>query len=135
PLLQRIHDGLVEGGALIIAEKVLANSARFQELCMVNYYDHKLRAFSADEILKKALDLRGMMDPWEETRLLDALSSVGCRSDDVQQLGRQQGLCGAWLARKGTSTAGMSRPARIRTRLAPLQGVGDELRPDRISEK
>ena len=110
PLLQRIHDGLVEGGALIIAEKVLANSARFQELCMVNYYDHKLRAFSADEILKKALDLRGMMDPWEETKLLDALRSAGFGPDDLQPLWRQHGLFGAWLARKGTPTPGHRVP-------------------------
>lgn len=110
PLLQRIHDGLVEGGALIIAEKVLANSARFQELCMVNYYDHKLRAFSADEILKKALELRGMMDPWEETKLLDALRSAGFGPDDLQPLWRQHGLFGAWLARKGTPTPGHRVP-------------------------
>jgi tRNA (cmo5U34)-methyltransferase len=134
PLLRRVHDGLVDGGALIIAEKVLAGSARFQEILMINYYNHKLHAFSAGEILKKALDLRGMMDPWEETRLLDALRSAGFGPDDVQHLWRQHGLFGAWLARKGTSTASMSRPARVRTRLAPLQGVGDELRPDHISE-
>jgi tRNA (cmo5U34)-methyltransferase len=103
-LLRRVHDGLVEGGALIIAEKVLAGSARAQEMLMINYYGHKLRAFSADEILRKALDLRGMMEPWEETRLLDALRSVGFRPVDVQHLWRQHGLFGAWLARKGTPT-------------------------------
>jgi tRNA (cmo5U34)-methyltransferase len=100
PLLRGVHDGLVEGGALIIAEKVLAGSARFQEMLMINYYGDKLSSFSADEILDKALGLRGMMDPWEETRLLDALRSAGFGSDDVQQLWRQHGLFGAWLARR-----------------------------------
>jgi tRNA (cmo5U34)-methyltransferase len=110
PLLRRIYDGLIEGGALIIAEKVLASSARSQEMLMINYYAHKLRAFSADEILRKALDLRGMMDPWEETRLLDALRSAGFGPDDVQHLWRQHGLFGAWLARKSTFTTGHRAP-------------------------
>jgi tRNA (cmo5U34)-methyltransferase len=131
PLLRRIYDGLIEGGALIIAEKVLAQSARFERMLTTNYYGHKLRSFdqrvtygvvrrminkwlkagasddekhrgfSAEEILQKALDLRGMMDPWEEPRLLDALHAAGFLPGEVQPLWRQHGLFGAWMARRG----------------------------------
>ena len=41
PLLNRIHTGLVEGGALIIAEKTLAETPRFQEAATFDYYDYK----------------------------------------------------------------------------------------------
>jgi tRNA (cmo5U34)-methyltransferase len=101
PLLRRIYDGLIEGGALIIAEKVLANSARFQEMLTTNYHGYKRRGFSADAILEKAFGLRGMMDPWEEPRLLGALHAAGFRPDEVQPLWRQHGLFGAWMARRG----------------------------------
>jgi tRNA (cmo5U34)-methyltransferase len=101
PLLRRIYDGLIEGGALIIAEKVLANSTRFQEMLTTNYHGYKRRSFSADAILEKALGLRGMMDPWEEPRLLGALHAAGFRPDEVQPLWRQHGLFGAWMARRG----------------------------------
>lgn len=41
PLLGRIYDGLVEGGALIIAEKTLAETARLQDALTFPYYDYK----------------------------------------------------------------------------------------------
>jgi tRNA (cmo5U34)-methyltransferase len=76
-LLRRVCDGLIEGGALIIAEKVLANSARFQDALTFDYYDFKLQNFSAQEILDKERSLRGQMVLWDETRLRDALRDAG----------------------------------------------------------
>ena len=40
PLLQRIFDGLVEGGALIIAEKTLADTSRLQDALAFPYHDY-----------------------------------------------------------------------------------------------
>jgi tRNA (cmo5U34)-methyltransferase len=122
PLLRRIYDGLIEGGALIIAEKVLAQSARFERMLTTNYYGHKLRNFSDDEILQKALDLRGMMDSWEEPRLLDALHSAGFRS--VQGLWRQHGLFGAWMAQRGAEQRGAERRASQETSTTTIMPRG-----------
>jgi tRNA (cmo5U34)-methyltransferase len=76
-LLRRIHDGLLEGGGLIIAEKVLANTARFQDLFLGPYYDFKRQSFSETEILDKERALRAGMHLWSEPELSDALVAAG----------------------------------------------------------
>lgn len=80
PLLKRIYDGLVEGGALVIAEKTLAATARFQDALTFPYYDYKLeKGFSPAHILDKERSLRGQMTLWTETELRAALNQVGFR--------------------------------------------------------
>jgi tRNA (cmo5U34)-methyltransferase len=80
PLLSRIYDGLVEGGALIIAEKTLAESARLQDALTFPYYDYKRsRGFSPEDILDKERSLRGQMTLWTEAELKAALIQVGFR--------------------------------------------------------
>ncbi len=80
PLLQRIYDGLVEGGALIIAEKTLADTARLQDALAFPYYDIKLeQGFSEKELLDKERSLRGLMNLWTEAELKQALRQVGFR--------------------------------------------------------
>ena len=65
------------GGALIVAEKVLATNARFQDLLTFDYYDFKRRSFSADEILDKEYSLRGCKVCWTEAEFAEALRAVG----------------------------------------------------------
>lgn len=78
PLLQSIFDGLVKGGAFIIAEKTLASTARLQDALTFPYYDFKLRkGFSAQEILDKERDLRGQMTLWTAAELEQHLRTVG----------------------------------------------------------
>jgi tRNA (cmo5U34)-methyltransferase len=80
PMLKRIYDGLVEGGALVIAEKTLAETARLQDALTFPYYDYKLqKGFSPEHILDKERSLRGQMTLWTETELRAALSQVGFR--------------------------------------------------------
>jgi tRNA (cmo5U34)-methyltransferase len=76
-VLQKVYDGLVPGGALLIAEKVLATSARFQDALTFDYYDFKRRTFSADKILDKERSLCGFMTCWTENELTAALRKVG----------------------------------------------------------
>ena len=77
-LLQRIHNGLVDGGAFLIAEKILAETSRVQDAWTFPYYDHKLaKGFSEKEILDKERSLRGQMTLWTERELRDALRRVG----------------------------------------------------------
>jgi tRNA (cmo5U34)-methyltransferase len=80
PLLQRIYDGMVDGGALIIAEKTLAVSARLQDALVGPYYDYKLeQGFSEKEVLDKARSLLGHMTLWTEAELKQNLWQVGFR--------------------------------------------------------
>lgn len=80
PLLQRIYDGMVEGGAMIIAEKTLAVSARLQDALAFPYYDYKLeQGFSEKDLLDKERSLRGKMTLWTEAELKLALRKVGFR--------------------------------------------------------
>jgi tRNA (cmo5U34)-methyltransferase len=97
-LLRRIHDGLIEGGALIIAAKVLANSAWSQDALTAHYHERKRqRGLSDKHILDKQLNLRGQMVLWTEARLMDALREAGFQ--EIQRFW-QSYLFVAMVARK-----------------------------------
>ena len=93
--------GLNEGGGLIIAEKVLARSAKFQDMMTFPYYGHKLRSFSEKSLLDKERSLRGQMVPWDEATMVGALHEAGFQSDDIQRFW-QNHLFVAWIVRKST---------------------------------
>lgn len=78
-LIKRMSDGLLEGGALIIAEKTLAETARLQEVMHSGYYEFKRSRFTPEEILEKERSLRGFMTLWTEAELRAALNEVGFR--------------------------------------------------------
>jgi tRNA (cmo5U34)-methyltransferase len=79
-LLKRLYDGLVDGGALIIAEKTLAETPRLQETLNTHYLDYKRGAgFSAEHILDKDRALHGQMTTMTEAELRDALRAAGFR--------------------------------------------------------
>jgi tRNA (cmo5U34)-methyltransferase len=79
-LLKRLYDSLVEGGALIIAEKTLAETPRLQETLNTHYLDYKRGSgFSAEQILDKDRALHGQMTTWTEAELRDALRAAGFR--------------------------------------------------------
>lgn len=106
-LLQPIYDGLVEGGALFIAEKTLASSSALQELIVFAYYDHKRRQFTAEQILEKERRLRGVMTPWARTRLIEALLAVGFRPHDIEAF---------WQEGPFVGLVAMKRTALVRSR-------------------
>jgi tRNA (cmo5U34)-methyltransferase len=76
--LRSIYAGLVEGGALLIAEKTFASTSRLQDALTFPYYDHKIRQkFSARSILDKERSLRGQMTLWTAGELIANLQKVG----------------------------------------------------------
>jgi tRNA (cmo5U34)-methyltransferase len=78
PLLRRVHEGMIEGGALIIAAKLLANDAWSQDMLATHYHERKRRRGLSDEhILDKAMRLRGQMILWSEAELMGALRDAG----------------------------------------------------------
>lgn len=98
PLLKRVHDGLIDGGCLLIAEKVLAGTGRMQDALSFPYYDYKQgNGFTADEILSKERSLRGQMTLWTETEVERNLQR--CGFTDIQCVwGHFPFFC--WLALK-----------------------------------
>lgn len=79
-VLRRIHNGLVEGGAFLIAEKILASTARLQDAMTFPYYDFKIeQGFKPKEILDKERSLRGQMTLWSRRELENELVLAGFR--------------------------------------------------------
>lgn len=73
-ILGRIYDSLVDGGALILVEKVIGASAKLDELMVAVYYDMKRRnGYTEDQIQRKRLSLEGVLVPmtahWNEEML------------------------------------------------------------------
>lgn len=71
-IINRIYNGLNEGGAFLFAEKLMCENAFFQDLLTFNYYDFKRKSFSPEEIMNKEKELRDMLKPntWNELRTM-----------------------------------------------------------------
>lgn len=77
-LLQRIHAGMVEGGALLLAEKTRAENSCFEDVWLELYWDFKLRqGLTSEQILCKANSLRGVLNPLTTEENMDLLSHSG----------------------------------------------------------
>jgi tRNA (cmo5U34)-methyltransferase len=77
-LLMRIHDGLIEGGGLLIVEKVSAEHSCFEEIWTELYWDFKRRqGLTPEQILEKANSIRGVLKPLTADENIDLLSQTG----------------------------------------------------------
>jgi tRNA (cmo5U34)-methyltransferase len=77
-LLARVNQALVEGGGLIIVEKVRAESSFFEDLWTELHWDFKRRqGLTADQILDKAHSIRGVLNPLSIEENLDLLHKTG----------------------------------------------------------
>jgi len=83
-LLKEVYDGLGDGGALVLVEKVSGKSARFDEMWVALHHDMKRRSgFSDSEISDKDRSLRGVMLPYSLHDDLQLLRGAGFRKFDV----------------------------------------------------
>lgn len=77
-LIDRIYRSLNWGGAFIMFEKVRANDARFQDLMTQCFLEHKLaQGYSPDEIIRKSLSLKGILEPFSTAGNLGLLNRAG----------------------------------------------------------
>jgi len=60
-VLETVYESLGEGGAFIWAEKVHEEVGELERVQTGAYYDFKRKSFTAEEILNKERDIRGMM--------------------------------------------------------------------------
>lgn len=81
--IQKIYNGLNEGGAFIFAEKLMCESAFFQELLTFNHYDYKRKTFTPEEIMQKEVQLRDMLKPNTWNELKDMVSDAGFKESQI----------------------------------------------------
>ena len=82
-VIQNIYNGLNEGGAFILGEKIYTEDAFIQDILTFNYYDFKRQNFEMQYIMDKEITLRHMLKPntWPEIETM--LKSSGFRSVQV----------------------------------------------------
>ncbi len=102
PLVKRIYDGLNDGGAFILSEKVHAKNAKVQDMLTFLYYDFKRKNFSSDEILNKERSIRDQMHLWSEYKIFEMLRAAGFASNNLQLFWRNHLFVGiiAWKQAK-----------------------------------
>lgn len=82
-IIDKVYKGLNSGGGFIIAEKIISDSAKIQDIFTFQYYDFKAKNFTSDEILSKERDLRKIMKPSTLQDNIEMLSSAGFKTYDV----------------------------------------------------
>jgi len=82
-ILQKIYDGLNDGGAFIFSEKIISSSAKIENIQTFLYYSFKRNNFSAEEILDKEVNLRSIMKPVTLEQNLQMLKEVGFKDIDI----------------------------------------------------
>ncbi|MGL5828009.1 MAG: methyltransferase domain-containing protein [Angustibacter sp.] len=86
PILRRIADGLEEGGALLLFEKIIAPDSLTQDIIGQLYQEFKeTNGFDAQEIINKARSLRSVLAPVTSERNHRDLELAGFRSMVVLQ--------------------------------------------------
>jgi len=79
-VVERMHSALDPGGTLVLFEKVLAPTARAQEVAVGAYLDWKRRqGFSDEEIAAKTRSIRGVLQPLSEAENEAMLREAGFR--------------------------------------------------------
>jgi tRNA (cmo5U34)-methyltransferase len=77
-LLTDINAGMVEGGALLLAEKTRAENSFFEDMWLELHWDFKRRqGLSPEQILEKANSLRGVLNPLTTEENIDLLFQTG----------------------------------------------------------
>jgi tRNA (cmo5U34)-methyltransferase len=100
-ILQEVHDHTVEGGALLLVEKVLGSSAGTDRLMTDLHHDLKrANGYGQEEIDRKRLSLEGVLVPVTAERNENLLRHAGF--SEIECVWRCLNFA-AWLAVKGTN--------------------------------
>ena len=82
-VINKIYSGLNEGGAFIFAEKLICETAFFQEMMTFNHYDYKRKTFTPEQIMDKEIQLRDMLKPNTWVELNTMLKEAGFKHTQV----------------------------------------------------
>jgi len=78
-VLMSIWEGLCEGGALFLCEKVYLPDGQFQDMWSSAYYDYKKESFTEKEIFDKERSLRTLLKPNTHAENLSMLRDCSFR--------------------------------------------------------
>lgn len=82
-LVQRVYDCLLPGGAFVVIEKILGDTAQLDEMMVATYYNFKQDSgYTEEEIRRKRMALRGVLVPLTAEFNNDLLRRVGFREID-----------------------------------------------------
>lgn len=81
-LLQRAFEALRPGGAMLVVEKVLGDTASLDDLFVGLYYGFKGESYTEEEIQRKRMSLRGVLVPLTAQWNVEMLRRVGFRQVD-----------------------------------------------------
>ena len=76
-VIERIYDGLNEGGAFIFAEKVDTQHSRIENMLRTIYYEYKNKSFDYDDIMEKEITLKNMLKPNSWSEIENMLTNAG----------------------------------------------------------
>lgn len=81
PILRRVQESLLPGGALILAEKVKRHDPEFERLCRQVHHDFKrAQGYTEAEIAAKDRSLEGILIPLQDTENVQMLYDAGFHS-------------------------------------------------------
>ena len=92
-VIQKIYDGLNDGGGFLFSEKIDTVNSRIQDMMTFNYYDYKRQKFKYDDIMSKEQTLRHMLKPNTWNEIEEMIYSAGFKS--VEQHWRNHNFVGA----------------------------------------
>jgi tRNA (cmo5U34)-methyltransferase len=92
-VIQKIYDGLNDGGGFIFSEKIDSENSRMQDMMTFNYYDYKRQKFKYDDIMSKEQTLRHMLKPNTWNEIEEMIYSAGFKA--VEQCWRNYNFLGA----------------------------------------
>jgi tRNA (cmo5U34)-methyltransferase len=76
-IINNVYDGLNDGGAFIMCEKIYQENGLIQEIMSFSHYDYKCKNFTEQEIIKKERDLRYIMKPNTLNKNIVLLKNAG----------------------------------------------------------
>jgi len=83
-VVNKIYNGLNDGGAFILVEKVVGNNANFDSIFVDLYHDFKLRnGLTEKQVFEKARSIRGVLRPNTFAENLQMLTTAGFENTDV----------------------------------------------------
>jgi len=83
-LINKVFDGLNEGGGFILVEKVIGNNARFNEMWVELCHELKLKnGVTEEEVFKKARSIRGVLRPLTVNENINLLENAGFKDIDI----------------------------------------------------
>lgn len=83
-LIDKIYNGLNDGGAFIFVEKVYGENSLFENVWNELYHDFKIKNnISEKEVIEKATSIRGVLKPLTMTKNEELLINAGFRDIDI----------------------------------------------------